>query len=65
MNGRMLSERVQEERAGIKVLFVSGYSEDIITHHGELKAGTNFLAKPYSYEALSRRVREVLDQVTT
>jgi DNA-binding response OmpR family regulator len=61
MNGRMLSERVEKLRPGIKVLFVSGYSEDVITHHGELRSGTNFLPKPYTRETLSRKVREVLD----
>jgi signal transduction histidine kinase/ActR/RegA family two-component response regulator len=61
MNGRKLSEQVEKARPGIKALFVSGYSEDIITHHGELQAGTNFLPKPYSRETLSRKVREVLD----
>jgi signal transduction histidine kinase/ActR/RegA family two-component response regulator len=61
MNGRKLSEQVETARRGIKVLFVSGYSEDIITHQGELKRGTNFLPKPYTRETLSRKVREVLD----
>jgi len=61
MNGRKLSEQVETVRRGIKVLFVSGYSEDIITHQGELQRGTNFLPKPYTRETLSRKVREVLD----
>jgi two-component system, cell cycle sensor histidine kinase and response regulator CckA len=61
MNGRVLSERVTKVRPSIKVLFVSGYSEDIITHHGELRSGTNFLPKPYTHETLNRKVREILD----
>ncbi len=61
MNGRILSEKVTQIRPKIKVLFVSGYSEDIISHHGELQSGTNFLPKPYTHETLSCKVREVLD----
>jgi signal transduction histidine kinase/ActR/RegA family two-component response regulator len=63
MNGRALAERISKFRPDIKVLFVSGYTEDIIVHHGQLDAGTNFLEKPYTHEALNLKVREVLDQL--
>jgi signal transduction histidine kinase len=62
MNGRVLAERMVEDRPSIKVLFVSGYTEDIIGHHGQLDLKTNFLEKPFSHETLSAKVRSVLDQ---
>ena len=61
MNGRILAERVTALLPKIRVLFVSGYAENIIGDRGVLKSGIEFLAKPYSLEQLSRRVREVLD----
>jgi CheY-like chemotaxis protein len=61
MNGRVLAERVTAALPNIRVLFVSGYTESIIVDRGVLKNGIEFLAKPYSLEQLSRRVREVLD----
>ena len=45
----------------MKVLYMSGYTDDAIVHHGVLEAGTAFIAKPFSVGALSRKVREVLD----
>ncbi len=61
MNGRVLAERVSAQLPTIRVLFVSGYTEDLIVDRGVLKTGIEFLAKPYSIEQLARRVREVLD----
>ncbi|HKO52971.1 MAG TPA: PAS domain S-box protein [Polyangiaceae bacterium] len=61
MNGRALSERVASLIPAMKVLFVSGYTENVIVHHGVLKEDIEFLAKPYSVDQLARRVREVLD----
>ncbi len=60
MNGRVLSERLREMRPSIKVLFTSGYTQNVIAHHGVLDGGVEFLAKPYSSDALARRVRGVL-----
>jgi signal transduction histidine kinase/ActR/RegA family two-component response regulator len=62
MNGRALAEHLATVRPEVKVLFVSGYTEDVIARHGELGAGTNFLEKPYTHETLCGKVREVLDQ---
>ena len=63
MNGRVLAERAAALLPTLRVLFVSGYTEDLIVDRGVLKAGIEFLAKPYSIEQLARRVREVLDDV--
>ncbi|MEI9954378.1 MAG: PAS domain S-box protein [Pseudomonadota bacterium] len=61
MNGRALSERIASLIPAMRVLFVSGYTENVIVHHGVLKQDIEFLAKPYSVDQLARRVREVLD----
>ena len=62
MNGKVLSERLLQLRPSIRVLYTSGYTADVIVHHGVLDEGVEFLSKPYSLELLARRVREVLDK---
>jgi len=61
MGGKLLAEKMTGLRPGIKVLYMSGYSENAVIHHGILEFGTAFLEKPFSVEALEHKVREVLD----
>ncbi len=60
-SGRELARRLAELRPETKVLFVSGYTDDAIVHHGMLEPGLNFLQKPFTPAVLARKVREVLD----
>jgi two-component system cell cycle sensor histidine kinase/response regulator CckA len=62
MNGKLLAEKLMLQRPGIKVLFMSGYTDNAIVHHGVLDAGTEFLNKPFSAQTLRNRVQEVLAQ---
>ena len=62
MGGRQLAERLKAARPEIRVLFVSGYTENSILRSGNLVEGEAFLQKPFTPLALARRVRELLDQ---
>jgi PAS domain S-box-containing protein len=64
MNGRELAHRVSEIRPNMKVLYMSGYTENAIGHNGTLDAGITLLQKPFTLHALKAKVREVLDQKT-
>jgi PAS domain S-box-containing protein len=60
MSGRELSDTLELGRPLLRTLYVSGYTEDTIVHHGVLESGIAFLAKPFTPVRLARRVREVL-----
>jgi len=61
MSGRELVQRLAPLRREMKVLYMSGYSDEAIVHHGVLEPGTAFLQKPFTTESLMRKLREVLD----
>ena len=61
MSGRDLSERVTAQRPDTRVLYMSGYTDQAIVHQGVLDAGTAFIQKSFSLDALSSKVRDVLD----
>lgn len=61
MNGRTLSQRLVEQRPEARVLFASGYTENVIVIHGVLEDGINFIGKPYSPAALATKIRAILD----
>ncbi len=62
MNGRELHQRLLDQRPALKVLFMSGYTDNVIVHQGILDAGIDFLQKPFTVESLTRRVREALEE---
>jgi signal transduction histidine kinase len=61
LSGREAAERMTRMRPGVKVLFMSGYANAAAGHHGGLPESHVFLAKPFSFDTLLRKVREVLD----
>jgi two-component system, cell cycle sensor histidine kinase and response regulator CckA len=61
MSGRELAERLIGRREGLRVLYMSGYTDDTVIHHGIFAEGTAFLQKPFTPDGLARKVREVLD----
>ena len=61
MNGRELAQRISEIRPNTKVLYMSGYTENVIGHNGTLDADVRLLQKPFTLRDLKNTVREVLD----
>jgi signal transduction histidine kinase len=61
MNGRQLAEEAKKQRPNLKVLYTTGYTANAIIHNGRLDANVELISKPYTYEALGRKIRAVLD----
>lgn len=57
MNGKELKDRIEQDRPGIRVLYMSGYTENAIAHHGVIDSDIDFLQKPFSVTALAGKVR--------
>jgi PAS domain S-box-containing protein len=61
MNGRQLAEQLSALYPGLKTLFMSGYTANVIAHHGVLEEGMNFIQKPFSVHDLGSKIRTLLD----
>ena len=61
MNGRQLSDEVLRRRPAIKVLYVTGYTRNAIIHHGRLDPDIDLFTKPFTADALTRKIRQILD----
>ncbi|MBN2390098.1 MAG: PAS domain S-box protein [Anaerolineae bacterium] len=62
MNGQELYQHIATLHPTIKVLYMSGYTDNVVVHHGILEPGINFLQKPFTIDNLTRKVRQILDE---
>ena len=61
IHGRALAEQLGQRQSNLKVLYMSGYSDEEIAQHGVLNPGVAFLQKPFKFSALTYKIRQVLD----
>ncbi|MFN7994196.1 MAG: PAS domain S-box protein [Bryobacteraceae bacterium] len=61
LNGREVAKRLTRKWPGMKVVYMSGYTDDVIAYHGVADASVNLIQKPFRMEALAAKIREVLD----
>jgi two-component system cell cycle sensor histidine kinase/response regulator CckA len=64
MSGQEVARQLSKDRPNLKVLYISGYTDDEIPYHSLLEPGVNFLPKPFNVGQLTRKVRQVLEQST-
>lgn len=62
MNGKELGRQIERLKPGIKMLFMSGYTANVIAHSGIVSDGINFIQKPFSLNGLAKKIREILDR---
>jgi PAS domain S-box-containing protein len=62
MNGRQLADQLIRLRPKMKVLYMSGYTDNAVFHHGVLEEGVNYIQKPFTVDGLMKKMREVLDK---
>ncbi|HDL18442.1 MAG TPA: response regulator, partial [Bacteroidetes bacterium] len=62
MSGKELADRISKIRPDVRVLFISGYTDNAIVYHGILEPGTHFMPKPFSPDQLAKKVRMILDE---
>ena len=62
MGGRKLADHLKDSRPEIKVIYMSGYTDNTIVHHGILDKGMNFIQKPFTPETLAAKVRGMLEE---
>jgi len=60
MNGRELEGHILKSNPGIRCLFMSGYTANVISHHGVLDEGVHFIQKPFSLNDMARKIRDSL-----
>jgi CheY-like chemotaxis protein len=65
MGGKVMAEWLKSSFPNLKILYTSGYTDDVILQHGVLEQGVAFLPKPYTPATLARAVRELLDAPET
>jgi two-component system sensor histidine kinase EvgS len=61
MNGRQIATRLSQAHPEMKILYTSGYTENIIAHHGVIDEGLHFIGKPYTPQSLAQKLREVIE----
>ena len=61
INGRQVADKAVGYRPDLRVLYMTGYTRNAIVHQGRLDRGTNLISKPFSFEELASKVRQVLD----
>jgi len=64
ISGNELAIQVLKQRPGIKVLFMSGYTDHAVIHNGPLENGVHFLQKPFTPSSLATKIREILDEAS-